>query len=429
MNSQFRDNAIFFVEVEKIKPNPFQPRREFDEAHLESLADSIRMYGVLQPLVVTRKEIYHENGNMATEYELIAGERRLRASKKAGLREIPVLIRATEESDKVKLEIAIIENLQREDLNPIDRAKAFRQLVDEFGMTHADVAKKVGKSREYVSNSMRLLGLPEEMLQAIVDRKISEGHARPLLMLGDRPEEQAVLFKEILIKKFTVRDAEKVARRIAYDKIRKKEKMIDPEIVELEEQVSQRLGTRVHIEKSGTGGKIEIDFFSTEDMRSIIALLKARQDGNLPAEVGVVAPIREQEIQGSQDKQNLPTNNQEQQKPDFESEYVPHTADEQIDIHIKQVGGIAAAIGGIVESEDVSEEEEIVSFEYPVNQNTPEEFEENDFNPNTDDMQAKPEYSKPEESLEPDLIQTPSYGIEEDEEDEEDLYSVKQFEI
>lgn len=399
MNSQFRDNAIFFVEVEKIKPNPFQPRREFDEAHLESLADSIRMYGVLQPLVVTRKEIYHENGNMATEYELIAGERRLRASKKAGLREIPVLIRATEESDKVKLEIAIIENLQREDLNPIDRAKAFRQLVDEFGMTHADVAKKVGKSREYVSNSMRLLGLPEEMLQAIVDKKISEGHARPLLMLGDRPEEQAVLFKEILIKKFTVRDAEKVARRIAYDKVRKKEKMIDPEIVELEEQVSQRLGTRVHIEKSGTGGKIEIDFFSTEDMRSIIELLKARQENAIN----------------------------------------PRSVDERMNAHIEQVGGLGAAIGGVIAIENkemIIPNEEVVIEKVSedivaANTDFSENIEEVEFNPNTDDMQAKPEYSKPEESLEPDLIQTPSYGIEEEdkEEDEEYLYSVKQFEI
>lgn len=284
-DSPFRENSIFFVETEKIKPNPFQPRREFDEAHLESLADSIRMYGVLQPLVVTRKEIYHENGNMATEYELIAGERRLRASKKAGLREVPVIIRSTEESDKVKLEMAIIENLQREDLNPIDRAKAFKQLVDEFKMTHAEVAKKVGKSREYVSNSMRLLALPEEMLQAVVDKKITEGHARPLLMLSDRPEEQMVLFKEILVKKLTVRDAEKVARRVAYDKVRKKDRAIDPEIVELEEEVSQKLGTRVHIEKSGTGGKIQIDFFSQDDLREIVSLLKARESaGELPVD-------------------------------------------------------------------------------------------------------------------------------------------------
>jgi len=405
MNSSFRDNAIFFVETEKIKANPFQPRREFDEAHLESLADSIRMYGVLQPLVVTRKEIYHENGNMATEYELIAGERRLRASKKAGLREVPVLIRATEESDKVKLEIAIIENLQREDLNPIDRAKAFKQLVEEFKMTHADVAKKVGKSREYVSNSMRLLGLPEEMLQAIVDRKISEGHARPLLMLCDRPEEQTVLFKEILIKKFTVRDAEKVARRVAFDKVRKKERMIDPEIIELEEQVSQRLGTRVHIEKSGTGGKIEIDFFSSTDMRSIIELLKARQ---ADAQTDI-----------SEEKNNL-------------TQYQDETVDTTTDAG--QMSDLNNAVGMITDTkkerevetkEDEETKKDAEEKEMQVGNNFEGEDEDN-FDPNADDVHAKPEYKKPEESLAEDLIQIPSYGVEDD---DDDLYSVKQFEI
>src|SRR5665213_929986 len=147
--SEFYNNAIFWVEVDKIKPNPFQPRKEFDDAKLQDLAGSIRQYGVLQPLVVFRKEIQKDDGGIATEYELIAGERRLRASRLAGISQVPVLIRAGLDDDKTKLELAIIENLQREDLNPIDRAQAFARLTEEFGFKHTEVAQKIGKSREY----------------------------------------------------------------------------------------------------------------------------------------------------------------------------------------------------------------------------------------------------------------------------------------
>jgi ParB family chromosome partitioning protein len=271
--SRFYSNSIFWVEVEKIKPNPFQPRREFDEARLKDLSESIRMYGVLQPLVVTRREFTKEDGGLAVEYELISGERRLRASKLAGLREVPVIIRGEAEDDQVKLELAIIENLQREDLNAIDRARAFQQLADQFGFKHDDIAKKVGKSRVFVTNTLRLLQLSEEMQQAILDGKITEGHTRPILMLRDRPEEQMVLFKEIIAKKMNVRDAELIARRIAYEKARKFERMIDPEIVELEEKLTESLGTRVHIEKRQEGGKLSIDFFSPADLRKLVDLI------------------------------------------------------------------------------------------------------------------------------------------------------------
>ena len=158
--SQFYSDSIFWIEVEKVKPNPFQPRHEFDQDRLRDLAESIRMYGVLQPLVVTRVEVVKEDGGLATEYELISGERRLRASKLAGLSQVPVIIRSSHEDARVKLELAIIENLQREDLNPVDRARAFQRLVDEFNFKHIQIAEKVGKSREYVSNSLRLLTLP-----------------------------------------------------------------------------------------------------------------------------------------------------------------------------------------------------------------------------------------------------------------------------
>ena len=148
--NHFQDNAIFFIEVDKIEPNPYQPRKEFNEEKLNDLAGSIRMYGILQPLTVIRKEFEKEDGGIGVMYELIAGERRLRASMIAGLREVPALIRTQEDDSRVKLGLAIIENLQREDLNPVDRARSFQQLADEFGLKHVEIAKKVGKSREYV---------------------------------------------------------------------------------------------------------------------------------------------------------------------------------------------------------------------------------------------------------------------------------------
>lgn len=275
--SEIYNNAIFWVELDKIKPNPFQPRREFDEARLRDLADSIRQYGVLQPLTVSRVEVTTEDGGMTTEYELIAGERRLRAAKLAGIDQVPVIIRVGDDN-MAKLELAIIENLQREDLNAVERARAFMRLVDEFKFTHGQIGQKVGKSREYVSNTLRLLALPQEILDALSAGKISEGHTRPILMLADRPEEQMVLFKEILFKKMTVRDAEKQARRIAYDRVRKKEYILDPEIAEMEEKLQETLGTRVHIEKKENGGYITIDFFTNDDLRSILESIKTAKE-------------------------------------------------------------------------------------------------------------------------------------------------------
>ena len=175
-----------------------------------------------------------------------------------------------------KLEVAIIENLQREDLNPMDRAAAFARLVNEFGFKHTQIAEKVGKSREYVSNTIRLLALPTDIQQALSDGKISEGHTRPLLMLIDRPEEQSVLFREITLKRLTVRDAESIARRIAFDKVRKKEYLYAPEILEMERNLSDSLGTRVAIEPKENGGKLIIDFVGEDDLRILFAHLAAR---------------------------------------------------------------------------------------------------------------------------------------------------------
>ena len=277
--AQLYSNSIFFVDINKIKPNPFQPRREFDENRLKDLADSIRQYGVLQPLVVSREEIQKEDEGIVVEYELIAGERRLRASKLAGLEQIPVIIRTGDDS-MAKLELAIIENLQREDLNAVERARAFMRLVEEFHFTHTQIGAKVGKSREYVSNTLRLLALPQEMLDALSAGKINEGHTRPILMLTDRPEEQLVLFKEIMFKKMTVREAEKAARKIAFDRVRKKEYLMDPEIAEMEEKLQESLGTRVHIEKKENGGHITIDFFTNDDLHTILGLIKSSDNKN-----------------------------------------------------------------------------------------------------------------------------------------------------
>jgi ParB family chromosome partitioning protein len=287
---QFHNNAIFWVEVDKIKPNPFQPRKEFDEAKLNDLARSIRQYGVIQPLTVTRKEVEKPDGGLATEYELIAGERRLRAAKLAGVASVPVLIRTGLDDDKTKLELAIIENLQREDLNPIDRAKAFDQLTKQFGFKHTEVAEKVGKSREYVSNTIRLLLLPQSMQDALSEGKISEGHTRPLLMLSSRPEEQEVLFREITLKRLTVRDTESIARRIAFDKVRKKEYLYSPEILSMERELTEALGTRVAIEPKENGGKLSIDFMSEDDLRTLFAALQSRVQGK---EGGVARSVQE----------------------------------------------------------------------------------------------------------------------------------------
>lgn len=280
--AEFQNDAIFWIEVEKIKPNPYQPRREFDEAKLKDLSDSIRQYGVLQPLVATRQEVQIPDGGMVVEYELIAGERRLRASKLAGLSQVPVIIRRGAENAREKLELAIIENLQREDINAVDRARAFDRLIKEFGFNHTEIGKRMGKSREYVSNTIRILSLPEEILKALEQGKITDGHTRPLLTLSDRPQEQMTLFKEIVLRKMTVREAERLVRRIAVERVRNKDYIVDPETLSIEEKLTETLGTRVQIERKQVGGKISINFFSNEDLQTILDLLNRSKNTVAP---------------------------------------------------------------------------------------------------------------------------------------------------
>lgn len=320
-------DSIFWVEVGRINPNPFQPRKTFDEAALASLAESIRQYGVLQPLTVTRKEVERPGEGISVFYELIAGERRLRASKLAGLTMVPVVIRTAEDSDRMKLELAIIENLQREDLNALDRAKAFKQLVDQFGLQHKEIGVRVGKSREYVSNTLRILALPESMQTALESGEISEGHTRPLLMLADRIAEQITLFKEIIERRLTVRDAEALARRVAIERVRHKA-LVSPDLMSLEKQLSERLGTRVRIEKKDTGGKLHIDFFSPEDLTNLCIALTSPQAG------AAAAPAVAAVVQEAASAPSEPSTPLEQEvMPEPQPEPTPEQTKEEDDLY------------------------------------------------------------------------------------------------
>ncbi len=279
MNEENKNQVMTVQEipVSDIAPNPYQPRLAFDDTKLSSLADSISRYGVMQPIVVTKKP----DGS----YELISGERRLRASKIAGKETIPAVVRDYEHSDEEKFELAIIENIQREDLSPADKAHAFEKLVNQFGYTHSEIAQKMGKSREYISNSLRLLLLPDEILNEMGKGPLTEGHARPLLMLKDRPYEQGELFKKIINQKLTVRAADKIARSIATEKLRKLDiEKSDPEIKVMEKKLAEKLGTKVHIDEKpvGEGGKLTIEYFSKEDLEKIINLVRGKRLSEAP---------------------------------------------------------------------------------------------------------------------------------------------------
>ena len=266
------ENSIFWIEIDKIEPNPFQPRRDFNEEALESLAHSIREYGILQPLLVYKIETENPRG-ISVKYQLIAGERRWRAARIAGLREVPVIIRKDDHSDRIKLELALIENVQREDLNAIDRATAFKQLIDDFYLTQKEVAERIGKSREFVTNTLRLLTLPEQIQEIIRSGEMSEGHGRATLMLADQPEKQKELIQEIREGHLNVREAEFAARAIlGYRKVpnRKDVALLDHDERQWQRQLEQTLGTRVSLQKQGEKGRIIVEFYSEEELRSIL---------------------------------------------------------------------------------------------------------------------------------------------------------------
>ncbi len=263
IQSESLQDEYLEVPIEKIAANPQQPRHDFDEKELEELAGSIKVHGIIQPLVVAK---------IAPEqYELIAGERRLKAAKIAGLKMVSVIVRE-EAGEREKLELALIENVQRHDLNVLEEARAYKKLIEEFDLTQEEVAEKVGKSRSAVANKVRLLGLPIEIQRALQEGKISEGHARSILAI-ENPEKQRALFELILKDNLTVRQVEDKVKEVtvATHKRRLGPAGISP-FKEEEEKIAASLGTKVSIKKSGgEGGRIMIEFYSREELENILS--------------------------------------------------------------------------------------------------------------------------------------------------------------
>lgn len=267
-----KQEAVFHIEVEKIKPNPHQPRKNFDEESIKELAASIREFGILQPLVVSKVEKETPTG-ADVEYQLIAGERRFLAAKYLGLERVPVIIRNVD-LERERLELAIIENIQRENLNPIEIARAFSRLQDEFGLAQREIALRVGKSRETVANTVRLLSLPTFIQQAIEKGEISESHGRLLLAVSD-PAVQQKLFSDLLEKRITTRELKGKIENFRNQGSRKSSEAEDigPELKIIQEKLSSELGAPVEVQKRGESGKITITFYSDEELKNIVRKL------------------------------------------------------------------------------------------------------------------------------------------------------------
>lgn len=261
---------VFLIEVDKIAPNPQQPRRDFDETALRELAASIREFGILQPIVVTKVEEVKEAGT-EVRYILIAGERRWRAAQMIGMERIPAVIKSVNLA-KDRLELAIIENVQRENLNPIETARAYARLADEFGLTQREVAARLGKSREVVANTVRLLSLPTAIQDAISKNQLSESQGRLLLTVEDQ-RQQDILFQDLLRSTMSVRELrariqslQKPAAAAPIPVI----SVVDSETVSLQRELETALGAPVKVERSGETGKLIIAFYSPEELRGII---------------------------------------------------------------------------------------------------------------------------------------------------------------
>ena len=277
INKPATKDAIFYIETEKIKPNPHQPRRDFNEESLKELANSIREHGILQPLIVSKIEKETEFGT-EVNYQLIAGERRLRAAQIAGLERVPVIIKNIVK-DAEHLEMAIVENLQRADLNSIETARAYAKLQDVFGLTQREVAQRLGKSRETIANTLRLLNLPTEIQEAVAKNQINESQARLLLMI-EEPIQQQNLFNEIISNNLSVRELRQRIRKTSPVIASASEaisSIVNPEILNFQEQLTELLGAKVKIKPfgnaQGKGGEIIIDFYSAEEIEGIIKKL------------------------------------------------------------------------------------------------------------------------------------------------------------
>jgi len=258
------------VSTDLILPNPRQPRHTRDDEELQNLADSIQEHGVLQPLVVLP-------ANTDGSHELIAGERRLEAARLAGLTSVPVIVRIADE--RQQLELALIENLQREDLNPLEAAEGYRQLAEDFGLSHEEIAEQMGKSRTAVSNTLRLLKLSAAVRKALGSGKISEGHARALLALPSAQAQSGAL-KAILDRDLSVRQTEDLVRRIQGERKKTKKTVSrSPEETDLEDQLRGWLGTRVSLKRGRRGGSMTIYFFSDEELNALVDRIKQLPEG------------------------------------------------------------------------------------------------------------------------------------------------------
>ena len=253
------NTGVIELSVDMIAPNPFQPRTRFDEASLRELADSIRATGIIQPLLVRRVA--------AGEYELVAGERRLRAAQLIGLIRVPVIVR--EFDDRAMMELALIENIQREDLNPIDEAKAYQALIEKVGLTHEQLSERVGKQRTTITNAIRLLGLPPEVMDMVSRGTLSGGHARALLALENRGDQLAAA-RYVASKGFSVRRTESFVRRKQRTATSRPKAAKLAGIGEWETKLQQRFSTQVSISPGRKGGKVEFEFYSQEDLERLL---------------------------------------------------------------------------------------------------------------------------------------------------------------
>ena len=256
--------GIKYIDINNIKPNANQPRKTFDEGKLEELADSIREHGLIQPLVVRKST----NG-----YEIVAGERRWRAARKIGIKEIPAIVR--ELSDEENMLLAIIENMQREDLDPIEEAEGISQMIETYGLSQEQVSKSLGKSRPYITNQLRLLKLPEEIRKMVSDGRLSSGHVRALITIDDE-EKQIKLAVQAVEQGLSVRQVEALAKankNVKKSKTAKKKKSAD--VKRVEEDLKVALGTKVNLNQNGKKGKIEIEFYSKDELERLIELFKS----------------------------------------------------------------------------------------------------------------------------------------------------------
>jgi len=259
------ENSILYININDIKPNTNQPRKRFDEDKIEELAASIQEHGIIQPIVVRRLE---------KGYEIVAGERRYRAARKAELKQVPCILR--ELTDEQNMLLAIIENMQREDLNPIEEAEAMDKLINAYGLTQEQVSKSVGKSRPYITNVLRLLRLPQEIREMVAEGELTQGHARALINIGDE-KKQLLIARRAKEEGLSVRTIEQLSGELTTTAKRKKARprRKNPDEAKVEEELKQALGTRVNLKQKGKTGLIEIEYYSREELERLIELLRS----------------------------------------------------------------------------------------------------------------------------------------------------------